>query len=78
MLDMNVDPEKLTAMLASRLAAIVPVSEASHEPWPGERSQPEPYAQVRGDLLHRWYGGPDIASRVVLACEPVPLGTLTS
>ena len=49
------------------------VDEASHDPWPGERTPPRPYAQVRGELLHLWYGGPDITSPVILACQPIPL-----
>jgi hypothetical protein len=57
MLDMNVDQEKLTAMLPSCLAAIVP-------------------AGFRVEAASGM--GPDIASPVVLACEPVPLGALTS
>jgi len=52
------------------------VDEASHDPWPGERTPPRPYAQVRGELLHLWYGGPAITSPVVLACQPIPLAQL--
>lgn len=47
------------------------IAEAIHEPWPGRRVMPEPRAQVRGSVLHLWYGGPD---DVVLACEPISLG----
>jgi hypothetical protein len=47
------------------------VSEATHDPWPGTSSQPRPSAQVRGRMLHLWYGEPD---NVVLACRPIPLG----
>jgi hypothetical protein len=46
------------------------VAEATHEPWPGQRSMPEPRAQVRNSMLHLWYGDADSP---VLACEPVPL-----
>ncbi len=46
------------------------IAEAIHEPWPGQRAMPEPRAQVRGSVLHLWYGGP---AGVVLACEPIPL-----
>ncbi len=49
------------------------VDEATQDPWPGTRTPPRPYAQVRGQPLHLWYGGPDITSPVVLACEPIPL-----
>jgi hypothetical protein len=47
------------------------VSEATHDPWPGTSSQPRPSAQVRGQVLHMWYGEHD---NVVLACQPIPLG----
>jgi hypothetical protein len=47
------------------------VSEATHDPWPGTSSQPRPCAQIRGPLLHLWYGEHD---NVVLACQPIPLG----
>jgi hypothetical protein len=49
------------------------VDEASHDPWPGTRTPPRALAEVRGQALHLWYGGPDITSPVVLACEPIPL-----
>ena len=49
------------------------VDEASHDPWPGERTPPHPYAEIRDRALHLWYGGDDSTSPVVLACEPVPL-----
>ncbi len=54
------------------------VDEASHEPWPGESSPPRPFAQVRGGLLHLWYGWPDISSPVILACEPIPLAQIVT
>jgi hypothetical protein len=37
---------------------------------------PRQYAEVRGQMLHLWYGGPDINAAAVLACEPIPLGDL--
>jgi hypothetical protein len=49
------------------------VDEASHDPWPGTGTPPRPFAAIRGQMLHMWYGGPDITSPVVLACEPIPL-----
>lgn len=49
------------------------IAEAIHDPWPGQRTMPEPHAQVRGSMLHLWYGGTD---DVVLACEPIPLANL--
>jgi hypothetical protein len=142
--DVVVDPDKLTAVLATRLAAIVPdgfevraedgmlwytyaagqfpgqlnrynaggagtyvrdnfdasredssdadsaawvgsqaldglqdvIDEATHDPWPGTASPPKPYGQIRGEMLHLWYGGPDISDDPVLACEPIPLASL--
>jgi hypothetical protein len=47
------------------------VGEATHDPWPGTSSQPRPCAQIRGQVLHLWYGEHD---NVVLACQPIPLG----
>lgn len=52
------------------------VDEATRDPWPGERTPPRAYAQIRGPLLHLWYGGPDADGTVVLACEPIPLTSL--
>jgi hypothetical protein len=46
------------------------VAEAIHDPWPGQRTMPEPHAEVRDSAVHLWYGPPD---DVVLACEPIPL-----
>jgi hypothetical protein len=51
------------------------VSEATHDPWPGERTQPRAQAQVRGPVLHLWYGAA-AGDHVVLACEPIPLASL--
>jgi hypothetical protein len=52
------------------------VDEASHDPWPGTRTPPRSFAAVRGAELHLWYGGPDLNSPAVLACEPVPLAQI--
>jgi hypothetical protein len=49
------------------------VDEATHEPWPGRKTPPKAYAQVRGAVLHLWYGGANITDEVVLACEPISL-----
>lgn len=46
------------------------VAEAIHDPWPGQRTMPEPQAEIRGSMLHLWYGNADAP---VLACEPIPL-----
>ena len=48
------------------------IAEATHDPWPGQRTMPEPHAQVRGSTLHLWYG---TADDPVLACEPIPLAS---
>jgi hypothetical protein len=47
------------------------IAEATHDPWPGQRTMPGPQAQVQGSTLHLWYGPADDP---VLACEPMPLG----
>lgn len=52
------------------------VDEATHDPWPGTVRPPKPYGQIRGEMLHLWYGGPDISDEQVLACEPIPLASL--
>ena len=46
------------------------VSEATHDPWPGTRAQPRPYARIRDSMLHLGYGDPDAP---ILACDPIPL-----
>jgi hypothetical protein len=79
---MDVDVDGFTALLAARLATIVPdgfhVELVEDMLWfrsdegrfPGQRTMPEPRAQARGSLLHLWYGDADDAA---LACEPIPL-----
>jgi hypothetical protein len=52
------------------------IDEATHDPWPGDVTPPRPYAQVRGEMLYLWYGGPDMSDDPVLACEPIPLASL--
>jgi hypothetical protein len=52
------------------------IDESSHEPWPGTVRPPSPHAQIRGDMLHLWYGSPEITDEPVLACEPIPLTSL--
>jgi hypothetical protein len=49
------------------------IDEASHDPWPGTRTPPRPFAEVRNGILHLWYGERHITGPVVVACEPVPL-----
>jgi hypothetical protein len=52
------------------------VDEATHDPWPGTVRPPWPFAEVRGETLHLWYGGPKAGDEPLLACEPVPLASL--
>lgn len=54
------------------------VDEATHDPWPGQKTPARAFAQVRGAMLHLWYGRGGIEGEVVLACEPVPLARLRS
>ena len=49
------------------------VDEASHEPWPGDRSPPRPHAEIRGPFLHMWYGEPEAPA---LACDPIALSEI--
>ncbi len=52
------------------------IDEASHDPWPGTRTPPRPFAEMRGAELHLWYGGPDVNSPAILACQPIPLAQI--
>ena len=52
------------------------VDEASQDPWPGTGTPQRPFAEVRGQVLHLWYGGPTSPAPVVLACEPIPLAQI--
>ena len=54
------------------------VDEATHDPWPGKNNPPRAYAQVRGGMLHLWYGQADTGGAVVLACEPISLAQIRS
>ena len=49
------------------------VDEATHEPWPGKRTPPQAYAEIRVAVLRLWSGEAGAASRVVLGCDPIPL-----
>jgi hypothetical protein len=70
-------PEQLADVAALALDQLQDfVDEATHDPWPGKRTPPRAFAQVRGSALHLWYGGPDSGGDVVLACEPIPLADL--
>jgi hypothetical protein len=73
----DITEERLTGVVAQALDELQDyVDEASHDPWPGARTPPRPFAQVRGQVLCAWYGGPDITSPVVLACAPIPLAQI--
>lgn len=53
------------------------IDEATHEPWPAQRGNPpRPFAQVRDQRLHLWYGSPDLNEAAVLSCEHIPLADL--
>lgn len=52
------------------------IDEATHEPWPGERTPPQAYAEVRDAVLHLWYGEPGASDQVVLGCAPVALADI--
>ena len=52
------------------------VDEASHDPWPGTRTPPRSFAEIRGAHIHLWYGGPEVNSPAVLACEAIPLAQI--
>ena len=49
------------------------VSEATHDPWPGTRSQPNAYARISGGTLHLGYGDPGDA---VFGCAPIRLAEI--
>jgi hypothetical protein len=51
------------------------VSEATHDPWPGTRSQPSPYAWVSGGTLQLGYGNP---GDLVLGCAPILLADIAA
>ena len=54
------------------------VDEATRNPWPGIARPPWPFAEIRGEMLHLWYGGPDSGDEPVLACAPIPLTSVRS
>jgi hypothetical protein len=51
------------------------VAEATHDPWPGDRTMPDPQAQVRSAVLHLWYGPADAP---ILACDPIDLADVAA
>jgi hypothetical protein len=71
------DEDRIAGVAAQALDELQDyIDEATHDPWPGESAPPGAHAQVRDQILHLWYGGPDIDSGAVLACEPIPLADL--
>lgn len=71
------DEERVAGVAAQALDHLQDyIDEATHEPWPGVSRPPHAYARLRDQALHFWYGGPDVDSGVVLACEPIPLDDL--
>lgn len=68
------DADRIAGVAAQALDELQDfIDEATHDPWPGDRTPPRAYAQVRDAVLHLWFGGPDISSDPVLACQPIPL-----
>jgi hypothetical protein len=51
------------------------VGEATHDPWPGTRSQPSPQARIDGRTLQLWY---DDRGDVVLGCAPIRLADVST
>ena len=51
------------------------VSEATHDPWPGTRSQPSPQARIAGGTLQLWYAD---QGEVVLGCAPIRLADVST
>jgi len=71
------DEERIAGVAAQALDEFQDyIDEATHDPWPGERTQPRAHAQIRGQMLRLWYGGREISSDAVLACDPIPMAHL--
>jgi len=71
------DEQRIAGVAAQALEELQDfIDEATHQPWPGIRTPPRAYAQVRGGVLHLWYGHRQDSRRLVLSCEPIPLATL--
>lgn len=64
------DPERVVGACRQALDELQDyVDEASHTPWPDERTPPRPFAELRGAEVV-WGGAPDAP---VLECEPIPV-----
>jgi hypothetical protein len=71
------DEERAAGVTAQALDELQDyISEANHDPWPGQRAQPQARAQVRDGVLFAWYEGPGSPSGAVLEIEPVSLADL--
>ena len=71
------DEERAGAVTAHTLDELQDyISEATCDPWPGQRAQPQARAQVRDGVLFAWYEGPGCPGEAVLEIEPVPLADL--
>jgi hypothetical protein len=69
--------ERLVSVAAQALSELQDyVDEATHEPWPGERTPPQARAEIRDAALRLWYGEPGAGGRVVLGCDPIPLADI--
>jgi hypothetical protein len=69
--------ERLARIAAQALSELQDyVDEATHEPWPGERTPPRAYAEIRDAVLRLWFGETGAAGRVVLGCDPIPLADI--
>ncbi len=65
------DPEHIVGVCRQALDELQDyIDEATHDPWPGDRTPPRPYAEIRGAEVVLGYGTPDTP---VLECEPIRL-----
>ena len=68
--------ERLVRVAAQALSELQDyVDGATREPWPGEQTPPQAYAEIRDAGLRPWSGG-GAASRVLLGCDPIPLADI--
>ena len=67
----DTDPERVVGACRQALDELQDyIDEASHAPWPGDRTPPRPFAELRGAEFAWGYGAPDTP---VLECEPIPV-----
>lgn len=67
----DTDPERVVGACRQALDELQDyIDEASHAPWPGDRTPPRPFAELRGAEFVWGYGAPDAP---VLECEPIPV-----